>query len=112
MLFLVCQCLDRCSLPGICAPLNLVESLPCLDAGLSFQVAEFEQPRGCRDVDVRSFAKIRGAKSFTRGDKEKPLVKAKPGSETRRAHWSQGANVPQRTGWQENGASRQLALAV
>lgn len=86
-----------------------MESLPCLDAGLSFQVAEFGQPRGCPNVDVKSSAKIIGAKSITRGETEKPLVKANPGSKTRRAHRSQGANVPQRTGWQENGESRQLA---
>lgn len=48
--------------------------------------------RGCiwtardgRDVGIGESAKIRGAKSITQGETWKPLVKAKPGPETRRA---------------------------
>lgn len=41
-----------------------------------------------------------------------PLMKANPGSKTRRVHWSQGANGSQRTRWQEDGKSRQGARAA
>lgn len=111
-LFLMSQCLDRHPFPGVCGPLNLVESLPCMDIGLSFQVIGFEQPRDSRDVDTKSSAKIRGAESITQGETQKPLVKAELGSETRKAHWSQGANGAQ---WQGGGmgqVSRRLARAV
>lgn len=41
-----------------------------------------------------------------------PLVKANPGSKTRRAHWSQGADMSRRTRRQEDGESQQLAWAM
>lgn len=44
VILLVSQSLDTHAFPGVSAPLNLVESLPCMTVRLSSQGIEFERP--------------------------------------------------------------------